>query len=59
MRISRETIKFFAWTFSKGSKMAEELDYIPMPEPVVALIKKTWAIELKAADGKPLYIASE
>jgi phosphate transport system substrate-binding protein len=53
--VSRETIKFFAWTFSKGSKMAEELDYIPMPDPVVALIKKTWATELKGADGKPLY----
>jgi phosphate transport system substrate-binding protein len=57
--VSSETIKFFAWTFAKGAKMAEELDYTPMPDSVVALIKKTWAIELKGADGKPLYIASE
>ena len=37
--------------------MAEDLDYIPMPDAVVALIKKTWATELKGADGKPLYNA--
>jgi phosphate transport system substrate-binding protein len=53
--VSNETIKFFAWTFAKGGKMAEDLDYIPMPDAVVAMIKKTWATELKGADGKPLY----
>jgi phosphate transport system substrate-binding protein len=53
--VSSETIKFFAWTFAKGAKMAEDLDYIPMPDAVVALIKKTWTTELKGADGKPLY----
>ena len=29
---SQEAIKFFKWAFEKGDKMAEELDYIPMPE---------------------------
>jgi phosphate transport system substrate-binding protein len=53
--VSAETIKFFAWTFSKGAKMAEDLDYIPMPDAVVTLVKKTWASELKGSDGKPLY----
>jgi phosphate transport system substrate-binding protein len=57
--VSAETIKFFTWTFAKGGKMAEDLDYIPMPDAVVALIKKTWAAELKGADGKPLYPAIE
>jgi phosphate transport system substrate-binding protein len=38
-----EAIKFFDWAFEKGGKTAEELDYIPMPAPVVALVKKTWA----------------
>jgi phosphate transport system substrate-binding protein len=57
--VSSETIKFFAWTFAKGAKMAEELNYTPMPDSVVALIKKTWAIELKGVDGKPLYFARE
>ena len=34
--------------------MAEELDYIPMPENVVALIKKEWATDIKDAGGNPL-----
>jgi phosphate transport system substrate-binding protein len=28
--------------------MAEDLDYIPMPDPVVSLIKQTWAAQIKA-----------
>jgi phosphate transport system substrate-binding protein len=45
---SQEAIKFFKWAFEKGGKMAEELDYIPMPEPVVKLIEKTWLAEIKS-----------
>jgi phosphate transport system substrate-binding protein len=49
-----EALKFFSWAYDKGGKMAEELDYVPLPGAVVALIKKTWAGEIKGADGKPL-----
>ena len=49
-----EALKFFSWAYQNGSKMAEELDYVPLPNPVVALIKKKWAAEIKGADGKPL-----
>jgi len=45
---SQEAIKFFRWAFKSGGKAAEELDYIPMPEPVVQLIEKTWAAEIKS-----------
>jgi phosphate transport system substrate-binding protein len=45
---SQETIKFFKWAFEKGGKMAEELDYIPMPEPVAKQIEKTWSAEIKS-----------
>ncbi len=41
-----EALKFFAWAFEKGGKMAEELDYIPMPEAVVTQIKATWAKDI-------------
>ena len=44
---STDAIKFFDWAFSKGDKMAEELDYIPMPASVTALIRKTWAADIK------------
>jgi phosphate transport system substrate-binding protein len=45
---SQEAIKFFKFAFAKGDKMAEELDYIPMPESVVKLIEKTWSSEIKS-----------
>jgi phosphate transport system substrate-binding protein len=45
---SQEAIKFFKWSFQKGGKMAEELDYIPMPESVVKLIEKTWSADIKS-----------
>src|SRR6202040_3399454 len=44
-----EALKFFAWSYEKGSKMAEDLDYIPMPKNVVESVKKTWEGEVKDA----------
>jgi phosphate transport system substrate-binding protein len=35
-----EVLKFFRWAFAKGDKMAEELDYVPLPDNVIALIDK-------------------
>ena len=35
-----EVIKFFNWAFDKGDKMAEDLDYVPLPDSVVALVRK-------------------
>jgi len=45
---SAEAIKFFKWSFQHGNKMAEELDYIPMPDNVVKLIEKTWSADIKS-----------
>jgi phosphate transport system substrate-binding protein len=45
---SQEAVKFFKWSFEKGSKMAEELDYIPMPDAVIKLIEKTWSSDIKS-----------
>jgi phosphate transport system substrate-binding protein len=50
----REAIKFFAWTYAKGGSMAEELDYVPMPETVVSSIKRAWS-EIKDMNGKPIF----
>ncbi|HXW21233.1 MAG TPA: phosphate ABC transporter substrate-binding protein PstS [Roseiarcus sp.] len=43
---SNEALKFFTYAFEKGGKMAEELDYIPMPDSVVAQIKKEWSTDI-------------
>ena len=32
---AHEALKFFAWAYAKGGKMAEDLDYVPMPAKVV------------------------
>jgi phosphate transport system substrate-binding protein len=45
---AKEAVKFFSWAFKNGGKMAEELDYIPMPDNVVKLIEKTWSSEIKS-----------
>ncbi|MBI5131457.1 MAG: phosphate ABC transporter substrate-binding protein PstS [Rhodopseudomonas palustris] len=45
---SSEAIKFFKWAFEKGDKMAEDLDYIPMPASVVKQIEKTWSADIKS-----------
>jgi len=48
-----ETLKFFSWAYKNGEKAADDLDYVPMPKPVVASIEKAWG-ELKDASGKPI-----
>ncbi len=42
-----EALKFFTWAYEKGGKAAEDLDYIPMPANVVALVKAMWAKDVK------------
>ncbi len=37
---AQEVLKFFNWAFDKGDKMAEDLDYVPLPDNVVALVRK-------------------
>ncbi|MEI7804105.1 MAG: phosphate ABC transporter substrate-binding protein PstS [Hyphomicrobiales bacterium] len=49
-----EALKFFTWAYAKGGKMAQELDYVPMPAKVITDIEKYWASEIKDANGKPL-----
>jgi len=53
-----EALKFFSWAFAKGDKMAEDLDYVPMPDKVVTAIQKVWAAQVKDAGGKPLFVAA-
>jgi phosphate transport system substrate-binding protein len=50
-------LKFFAWAYAKGGKMAEELDFVPMPASVVTAVQGVWAKEIKDAGGKPVFTA--
>jgi phosphate transport system substrate-binding protein len=49
----REVLKFFDWSFKNGQKMADELDYVPMPDSVVNEIKAGWK-QVTDNAGKPI-----
>jgi phosphate transport system substrate-binding protein len=53
-----EALKFFAWAYAKGGKMAEDLVYVPMPAKVAASVQAMWAKEIKDSSGKPLHVTS-
>jgi phosphate transport system substrate-binding protein len=48
-------LKFFDWAYTQGDRLAEELDYVPMPDPVVRLIQTNWKAQLKDPSGNPVY----
>jgi phosphate transport system substrate-binding protein len=47
-----ETLKFFDWAFKNGTQAANDLDYISLPDSVVAEIKTQWKAKVKDASGK-------
>jgi phosphate transport system substrate-binding protein len=49
----KQVLEFFQWAYAHGDKMAQELDYIPMPDNVVKLIFKEWK-QIKGANNKPV-----
>jgi len=53
-----EALKFFAWAYAKGAKMAEDLVYVPMPQKVAAEVEAMWSKEIKDSSGKPLHVTS-
>jgi phosphate transport system substrate-binding protein len=49
-------LKFFDWAYSSGQKMAEDLDFVPLPDKVAKLVYKTWQDSLRV-NGKPVWPA--
>jgi phosphate transport system substrate-binding protein len=47
-------LKFFEWAYEKGDTMAEDLDYVPIPDNVVRMVEQTWSSGL-TANGKPVW----
>ena len=46
-------LKFFGWAYQSGDKTAADLDYVPMPDSVKAVIVKSWA-DIKDTSGKAI-----
>ena len=56
--VGREVLKFFDWAYHHGNKMAEKLDYVPMPKSVVSLVETTWTKLVMDSEGHTLVAAS-
>src|SRR5215831_17685523 len=52
--VAREALSFFDWCYHNGGQLAEQLDYVPMPDNVVKLVEQSWG-QLKGPDGKPVW----
>jgi len=50
---TRQVLRFYDWAFANGGKMAETLDYVPMPDTVVQAIHASWK-QITDASGKPV-----
>jgi phosphate transport system substrate-binding protein len=48
-------LRFFEWAYAQGDKMAEDLDYVPMPDAIKPAVQRVWA-QIKDATGKPIGI---
>lgn len=53
--IARAVLTFFDWAYRNGAKMAEDLDYIPIPANVFNLVESTWQREIKDPEGRPIW----
>ena len=51
---AKQVLKFFKWSYASGGKMAEALDYVPMPANVVSLIESSWK-NIKDQSGNPVF----
>ena len=52
---AKEVLKFFEWSYKNGDAMAIDLDYIPMPAPVVTLVEAAWKAQMKDSAGKSVW----
>jgi phosphate transport system substrate-binding protein len=53
-----EVLKFFDWAFRNGQKMAEDLDYVPLPDNVVKLVEDAWSAQVRDSSAKPIWTAA-
>ena len=49
--VAKAVLSFFAWAYANGDQMANDLDYVPMPDSVVDLVEATWKSDIKGSNG--------
>jgi phosphate transport system substrate-binding protein len=53
----KAVLSFFDWAYKNGDAAAATLDYVTLPVPVKAMMRKEWAAQVKGPDGKPVYVS--
>ena len=43
---TKETLAFFKWSLENGAPLAEKLDYVALPPPLVSQIEKYWGTDI-------------
>jgi phosphate transport system substrate-binding protein len=51
---ARAMLDFFSWCFENGDEAATKLHYVPIPDPVIELVKERWSSGLTAG-GEPVW----
>jgi phosphate transport system substrate-binding protein len=54
---AKAVLSFFDWAFHNGAQMAEQLDYVPMPDKVITAVEQSWK-QIVGRDGKPIWSGS-
>jgi phosphate transport system substrate-binding protein len=49
------SLKFFDWAYANGDTMANDLEYVALPDALKAQVRKLWG-EVKDGAGKPVAI---
>jgi phosphate transport system substrate-binding protein len=51
---AKQVLDFFDWAYRNGGQLAEQLDYVPMPQTVVKAVEESWK-QIVGPDGKPVW----
>ncbi|MCK8783648.1 phosphate ABC transporter substrate-binding protein PstS [Roseomonas sp. NAR14] len=54
---SLNVMKLFDWAYTHGGKIAQELEYIPLPAQVQNAVRAVWKAEVKGPNGQPVWTA--
>ena len=52
-----QALRFFDWAYGKGDGLAEALHYVPLPDPLVERVERTWST-ISGPAGRPLQLSS-
>jgi len=53
--MAKAVLNYFSWAYQNGDKMAESLDYIPMPDSVVKLVEASWAENVHGPENEAVW----